>query len=82
MPAAFGTATGTTPTVGFDFLDGSSWAGVSSPNWLLDPWTTWLKANPNAVKYLTAAAYPAPSGALEVQEAPTSPRNGRTDRER
>jgi HK97 family phage major capsid protein/HK97 family phage prohead protease len=28
---------------------------------------TWNKINANAVKYLTAAAYPAPSGALEVE---------------
>jgi HK97 family phage major capsid protein/HK97 family phage prohead protease len=39
---------------------------------------TWKRANANAVKYLTGAAYPAPSGALEVQDAPTG-RNGRKE---
>jgi len=38
---------------------------------------TWKRANANAVKYLTAAAYPAPSGALEVQEPPA--RTGRKE---
>jgi HK97 family phage major capsid protein len=37
---------------------------------------TWKRANANAVKYLTGAAYPAPSGTLEVQDAPTG-REGR-----
>jgi len=37
---------------------------------------TWNKINANAVKYLTGAAYPAPSGVLEVQEAPSG-REGR-----
>jgi HK97 family phage major capsid protein len=40
---------------------------------------TWNKINANAVKYLTAAAYPAPSGALEVQEAPAATRNGKRE---
>jgi HK97 family phage major capsid protein len=32
----------------------------------------WLRANPNAVKYLTAAAWPAPAGTtLAAEEAPT-----------
>jgi HK97 family phage major capsid protein len=39
---------------------------------------TWKRANANAVKYLTAAAYPAPSGTLEVQDAPTG-RAGRKE---
>jgi HK97 family phage major capsid protein len=30
---------------------------------------TWLRANANAVKYLTAAAYPAPTGLLAVEAA-------------
>jgi len=38
----------------------------------------WKRANANAVKYLTAAAYPAPSGALEVQDAPSG-RAGRKE---
>jgi HK97 family phage major capsid protein/HK97 family phage prohead protease len=38
---------------------------------------TWKRANANAVKYLTGAAYPAPSGALEVQEPPA--RTGRKE---
>jgi HK97 family phage major capsid protein/HK97 family phage prohead protease len=38
---------------------------------------TWNKINANAVKYLTAAAYPAPSGTFEVQEAPTRERNAK-----
>lgn len=38
---------------------------------------TWKRANANAVKYLTAANYPAPTGALEVQEAPA--RTGRKE---
>jgi HK97 family phage major capsid protein len=32
---------------------------------------TWNKVNTNAVKYLTAAAYPAPTGMVELAEAPT-----------
>jgi len=38
---------------------------------------TWNKINANAVKYLTGAAYPAPSGTFEVQEAPTRERNAK-----
>jgi HK97 family phage major capsid protein/HK97 family phage prohead protease len=31
----------------------------------------WKRANANAVKYLTAANYPAPAGGLTIQESPT-----------
>lgn len=34
----------------------------------------WLRANANAVKYLTAAAYPAPTGELPALEPTTPPR--------
>jgi HK97 family phage major capsid protein/HK97 family phage prohead protease len=35
----------------------------------------WAKANANAVKYLTATAWPAPTGGLTVQESPTTGRD-------
>lgn len=35
-------------------------------------WVNWAKANANAVKYLTATAWPSPSGAATTQSAPAS----------
>ena len=40
-------------------------------------WVNWLRANPNAVKYLTATAWPAPTGATGLQAAPEASREGR-----
>jgi hypothetical protein len=42
---AFGTATGTRPTVAFDFADGGSWEAIASPTHVLDAWTPWLQAS-------------------------------------
>jgi hypothetical protein len=44
--ARFGSATGTTPTVAFDYVSASSWSSIAAPSWLLDQWAPWLQANP------------------------------------